>query len=86
MYDPSVVSYSRLLELFWERLGDSRHLLNQVWVISTPLVCRMLVCRMQSFRAHFILQFVAVPLFILFDDLQRSGTTAARSTGTGFTS
>mmetsp|Transcript_19749 Transcript_19749/g.44782 ORF Transcript_19749/g.44782 Transcript_19749/m.44782 type:complete len:312 (+) Transcript_19749:348-1283(+) len=30
MYDPSVVSYSRLLELFWERLGDSRHLLNQV--------------------------------------------------------
>ena len=29
-YDPEVVSYDRLCELFWERLGDNRFLLNQV--------------------------------------------------------
>eukprot|EP00183_Erythrolobus_madagascarensis_P001177 CAMPEP_0185848904 /NCGR_PEP_ID=MMETSP1354-20130828/3612_1 /TAXON_ID=708628 /ORGANISM="Erythrolobus madagascarensis, Strain CCMP3276" /LENGTH=178 /DNA_ID=CAMNT_0028549365 /DNA_START=337 /DNA_END=873 /DNA_ORIENTATION=+ len=29
-YDPSVVTYERLLELFWERLGRSALTLNQV--------------------------------------------------------
>jgi len=29
-YDPTEVSYNRLCELFWERLGDNRFLLNQV--------------------------------------------------------
>jgi peptide-methionine (S)-S-oxide reductase len=30
MYDPQQVSYERLCQLFWERLGESRYLLNQV--------------------------------------------------------
>lgn len=30
MYDPSEVTYERLCELFWERLGDNRYLPNQV--------------------------------------------------------
>ena len=29
-YDPSAVPYARLCELFWERLGENRHLLNHV--------------------------------------------------------
>ena len=29
-YDAAVVSYGELLDLFWERLGESRYLLNQV--------------------------------------------------------
>ena len=29
-FDPAEVSYERLCELFWERLGESRYLLNQV--------------------------------------------------------
>lgn len=29
-YDPAAVPYGRLCELFWERLGDNRFLLNQV--------------------------------------------------------
>jgi peptide-methionine (S)-S-oxide reductase len=30
MYDPQQVSYERLCQLFWKRLGESRYLLNQV--------------------------------------------------------
>mmetsp|Transcript_58794 Transcript_58794/g.110963 ORF Transcript_58794/g.110963 Transcript_58794/m.110963 type:complete len:357 (+) Transcript_58794:74-1144(+) len=30
LFDPSEVSYSNLLDLFWERLGESAYLLNQV--------------------------------------------------------
>lgn len=30
VYDPAEVTYERLLELFWDRLGDNRFLLNQV--------------------------------------------------------
>lgn len=29
-FDPAVVSYSQLVDLFWERLGDSALTLNQV--------------------------------------------------------
>lgn len=29
-FDPAETSFTRLCELFWERLGDSRYLLNQV--------------------------------------------------------
>ena len=29
-FDPAVVTYNRLCDLFWERLGDNRYLLNQV--------------------------------------------------------
>jgi hypothetical protein len=30
MYDPAEVTYERLCELFWDRLGDNRFLPNQV--------------------------------------------------------
>lgn len=30
LFDPSDVTYARLCDLFWERLGDNRYLLNQV--------------------------------------------------------
>ena len=30
MYDPKEVTYERLCDLFWERLGDNRFLKNQV--------------------------------------------------------
>ena len=30
LFDPKEVSFERLLELFWDRLGDNRYLLNQV--------------------------------------------------------
>ena len=29
-FDPSETSFAALCELFWERLGDNRYLLNQV--------------------------------------------------------
>ena len=30
LFEPSIVSYCELCDLFWERLGESRYLLNQV--------------------------------------------------------
>jgi len=41
LFDPALVSFERLCDLFWERLGDNRYLLNQASRAATVTSTRL---------------------------------------------